>query len=141
MNYIVSNRDVLNNIFIFCDYKLRNSISQVNRQLRHEMLQYIQENRDFCRLINAPDNEVLFDMCECCGQWRLMQANTQEHLCHMHDFETQLLERNRYRVLLNKKRLVITFRLDFFRLRCTVSHPLFFHRQRITSIFVPSFLF
>lgn len=141
MNDLLSNRDVLNNIFVYCDYKDRNAISQVNHKLRSEMLFHIQENRDFCRLINAPENELLFDMCECCGQWRLVEADTQKHVCHLHDFEEHLLQRNRYKVLLKEKRLVLTFRLDFWRLRCFVSHPFFIHRQRLTSIFVPSFLF
>ena len=141
MNSVISNREVLNNIFMYCHYKDRNALSQVNHKLRNEMLHHIQDNRDFCRLINAPDNELLFDMCECCGQWRLVEANTQKHVCHLHDFETQLLQRNRYKVLLKNKRLVVTFRLDFFRLRCMVSHPHFIHRQRLTSVFVPTFLF
>lgn len=141
MDGILSNRDVLNNIFLCCDHKVRNAISQVNHRLRSEMLFHIQENRDFCRLINAPDNELLFDMCEYCGQWRLVEGDTQKHVCHLHDFESHLLERNRYKVVLKEKKLIITFRLDFFRLRCLVSHPFFLHRQRLTSVFVPSFLF
>ena len=44
MNDALSNRDVLNHIFLYCDYKNRNAISQVNHKLRSEMLFFIQEN-------------------------------------------------------------------------------------------------
>lgn len=141
MKCVISNRGVLHNIFMYCDYKDRNAISQVNHKLRNEMIHYIHDNRDFCRLIDAPGNELLLDMCEYCGQWRLVEADTQKHVCHLHNFEMRLLERGRYKVVLYKKKLLLNFRLSFFKLRCIVSHPSFFHRQRLTSTFVPVFLY